>query len=143
MQRKPLIGLLSAITCAIIALLLAPSTQAQGKADPSGTWMWTVPGRNGGPDRTNKLVLKVEGEKLTGTVTSPGRNGQTSDTAISDGTIKGDAVAFTVTREFNGNTMTIKYSGKVSEDTIKGKMEMTRNGGEPTSHDWVAKRETK
>lgn len=36
--------------------------------------------------------------------------------------------------------MTIKYSGKVSVDTIKGKAESERDG-QPQSRDWEAKRE--
>jgi hypothetical protein len=33
-----------------------------------------------------------------------------------------------------------KYTGKISGDTIKGKSESERDG-QPTSRDWVAKRE--
>ena len=36
--------------------------------------------------------------------------------------------------------MVIKYSGKVSGDTITGKSESERNG-EPQKRDWVAKKE--
>src|SRR5258708_2253679 len=46
-------------------------------ADVSGTYSWTQAGRNGGPDRKTTLVLKADGEKLTGTLTAPagGRRG--------------------------------------------------------------------
>jgi hypothetical protein len=53
--------------------------------------------------------------------------------------LKGDEITFSTTREVNGNKMTSKYSGKISGDTIKGKMEFERNG-EPVSRDWEAKR---
>ena len=46
-------------------LLAGISTQAQAQdkpVDPSGTYIWTQQGRNGGPDRTNTLVLKVAGD---------------------------------------------------------------------------------
>ena len=59
-------------------LLLGALTQAQAddkKVDPSGTYIWTMPGRNGGADRTNTLVLKLEGDKLTGKLSAPGRGG--------------------------------------------------------------------
>lgn len=85
------------------------------------------------------LKLKVDGEKLTGTLSSPGRDGQTTETAIADGKVKGEEVSFTVTREFNGNKMVSKYNGKVSADAIKGKIESERNG-QPQSRDWEAKR---
>ena len=123
-------------------LLTGLLTQAQGqdkKADPTGTYIWTQAGRNGGPDRTNTLVLKVEGDKLTGSVTSPGRGGAApTPTAITDGKVTGSQVSFSVVRDFNGNTMTTKYSGTVTNSSIMGKIEMDRNG-QPTSRDWEAK----
>ncbi len=128
--------------CAAMALGFLAQAQAQDKkADPTGTWSWTVPGRNGGPDRKNTLKLKVEGDKVTGKLTSPARGGETRDTEIKDGKLKGNEVSFTVSREFNGNTFTQKYSGKVTADSIKGKMEFERNG-ETTSRDWEAKKVT-
>ena len=109
-------------------------------ADASGTWTWSTPGRNGGEPRKMSLKLKVEGEKLNGTFTSPGRQGGAStDTEIADGKVKGDDISFSVTREFNGNKMTTKYSGKVTADTIKGKTEREVNG-EARSTDWEAKK---
>ncbi len=123
-------------------LLTGVLTQAQAqdkKADPTGTYIWTQAGRNGGPDRTNTLVLKVEGDKLTGSVTSPGRGGAApTPTAITDGKVTGSQVSFSVVRDFNGNTMTTKYSGTVTNSSIMGKIEMDRNG-QPTSRDWEAK----
>ena len=74
--------------------------------------------------------------KLTGTVS--GRGGET---AIAEAKLKGEEISFQVTREFNGNTVTTKYNGKLSGDTIKGKMEFQRDG-QPQSRDWEAKRES-
>ena len=107
------------------------------KIDPTGTYVWTVPGRNGGPDRTNTLALKLDGDKLTGKLTSPGRGGETT-TEISDGKITGADVSFCVVRTFNDNTVTNKYSGKLADGVIKGKMDFERNG-EAQSRDWEAK----
>ncbi len=140
-KKNPLTILLQLVTLAAIALGAGVKIQAADKkADPTGTWTWTTPGRNGGPDRKSTLTLKTEGEKLTGKITAPGRGGQTADTEIEDGKIKGEDVSFTATREFNGNKFTQKYNGKLSGDTIKGKIEFERNG-EPQSRDWEAKRE--
>jgi hypothetical protein len=47
-----------------------------------------------------------------------------------------------VTREWGGNTMTQKYTGKLNGDKIKGKSEFQR-GGETQSRDWEAEREKK
>lgn len=110
------------------------------KSDPTGTYTWSVPGRNGGPDRTNTLSLKLDGDKLTGKLSSPGRGGAAVDTDIADGKASGADISFTVVRSFNGNTFTNKYSGKLGDDSIKGKMEFTRNG-DSQSRDWEAKKQ--
>lgn len=125
---------------AILAITLLAFGTAVQAADATGTWSWTRPGRNGGAEQKVTLKLKADGEKLTGTLSSPGRDGQATETAIADGKVKGDEVSFTVTREFNNNKMVSKYSGKVNADTIKGKIESERNG-QPQSRDWEAKRE--
>ena len=125
--------------CAALALGLA--ARAEDKpAGPAGTWVWSVPARNGGPDRTNTLMLKVEGDKLTGTLSSPGRGGETRTANVEDGKVTTNGISFTITREFNGNTFVAKYSGAVSGDTLKGKIEFERNG-ETRSRDWEARRQ--
>ena len=126
------------LTPLLAIAILAIGTAVQA-ADATGTWSWTRPGRNGGPEQKMTLKLKADGEKLTGTLSSPGRDGQTTETAIADGKVKGEEVSFTVTREFNGNKMVSKYNGKVSAETIKGKIESERNG-QTQSRDWEAKR---
>jgi hypothetical protein len=104
------------------------------KVDPTGTWKWTTTGQ-GGQTRETTLKLKLEGDKLTGTIS--GRGG---DTAISEAKLKGDEISFQVTREFNGNKVTSKYNGKISGNSIKGKVETDR-GGQTRSRDWEAKKE--
>jgi hypothetical protein len=123
-------------------LLTGILTQAQAqdkKVDPSGTYMWTQAGRNGGPDRTNTLVLKLDGDKLTGKLTAPGRGGAApTPTDITDGKVTGADVSFSVVRDMGGNSMTMKYSGKFADGAIKGKIDSDM-GGNPTSRDWEAK----
>ena len=89
--------------CAVFALGFLCAAQAQDKkADPAGTWSWTRPGRNGGPDQKMTLKLKVEGDKVTGKVTAPGRQGgDPVETEIKDGKIKGDECP----RNFNRLTL--------------------------------------
>ena len=77
-----------------------------------GKWTGQVQGQQGLMDIT--FVFKSDGEKLTGTLTN-----QMGEVAISDGSIKGDAVSFKVVREFNGNKFTLKYIGKLAGDEIK------------------------
>ena len=136
--RNVLTPFLTLATCAFLTFGAASQAQA---ADATGTWTWSRPGRNGGEAQKMTLKLKADGEKLTGSLTSPGRQGgDPVKTEISDGKVKGEEISFSVTREVNSNKMTTKYSGKVSADTIKGKAESERNG-QTQSRDWEAKRE--
>jgi hypothetical protein len=124
-------------TVACLTLAAGISAQAQDKkADPTGTWKWSFSGQNG-QTRETTLKLKLAGDKLTGTIS--GRGGETE---IEDAKLSGDEISFKITREFNGNKMTIKYNGKLSGDSIKGKTESERDG-QPRSRDWEAKREGK
>lgn len=114
-------------------------------ADPSGTYTFAG-GRGGGgggggaTPPQNTLVLALKDGKLTGTLTAQGRNGETK-TEITNGSVTGDTVAFEIVREFNGNKSTSKYTGKITADAITGSVTSPgRNGGEPTTRDWVAKK---
>jgi len=131
MQRN-LTAIVHWAVCLIFAIGVLAKAEDK-KADPSGTWKWSFTGQ-GGQTRETTLKLKLDGEKLTGTVS--GRGGET---AIAEAKLKGEEISFQVTREFNGNKVTTKYNGKISGDTIKGKMEFERDGQAQT-RDWEAKR---
>lgn len=81
-------------------------------ADIDGKWTGQVQGPQGAMDIT--IVFKADGEKLNGTYTS-----QLGEATIKDGSIKGDAVAFKVEREFQGTKFTIVYKGKLAGDELK------------------------
>lgn len=126
------------------ALLVGAITQAQAEdksTDPSGTYSWTTPGRNGGADRTNTLVLKLDGDKLTGKLSAPGRGGKINETEIADGKVSGSDISFSVVRTFNGNSVTNSYSGTLADGSIKGKMNFVNRNGDAQSRDWEAKLE--
>jgi hypothetical protein len=78
-----------------------------------GTWKATVETPNGAMENT--FTLKVDGDKLTGTITM----GQFGEAPISEGKVDGDNVSFLVVREFNGNQFRINYKGKVAGDEMK------------------------
>jgi hypothetical protein len=63
-----------------------------------------------------------------------------TETPIENGSFKDGKVSFSVTREFNGNKFTSKYTGTVTGDTMKGKSE-TEFNGETRMSDWEAKRQ--
>ena len=94
-------------------------------ADISGTWKadFTTPD---GTARSNTFTFKVDGAKLTGSV-----SGGQDETPITNGKISGDDVSFTADRPFG----TFTYVGKVSGDEIK--LKVTFND---QSFDIVAKR---
>jgi hypothetical protein len=123
---------LPAVVVVLIAGLLGVA-RAEDKANPTGTWTWTVKTNNG--ERTVTLKLKLDGDKLTGTM--PGRNNQ--ETKIEDGSFKDGEVSFKVTRERNGQKSTTAYKGKITGDTLKGTIESERNG-EKQTREFEAKR---
>ena len=129
-------ALLIPMTACLLLTLALPAQAADKKNDPTGTWTWSAPGRDGNT-REVTLKLKLDGEKLTGTI-----SGRQNDSPIEDAKIAGDDISFKVVREFNGNKMVQQFAGKLSGDSIKGKVETERNG-EKTSRDWEAKRSAK
>ena len=103
-------------------------------ADITGAWKWTAQGRNGPVEAHATLALK-DGA-LTGTV-----SGRMGDAPIGDATFKDGRVHFTVTREFDGNKIVIKYDGKFEGDAINGTIERPgRDGDAPLTLEWKATR---
>ena len=144
-MQRTFANLIYVAFCAVLALGNVSTASAEDKApSATGNWTWTVPGRDGGAERKMSLTLKQEGEKLTGKLSSPGRDGGAArETEITDGSVKGTDVKFSVTREFNERKMTSNYSGKLSADAITGKVETKDRDGNDQSRDWTAKREAK
>jgi hypothetical protein len=88
-------------------------------AEIDGKWTGQVQGRNG--PQTQTLMLKADGNTLTGTIEG-GRGGPVQ---ITDGKIDGGNVFFKVIREFQDNKITQEYKGAVSE----GELKLTVSGG--------------
>lgn len=110
-------------------------------ADASGTWKWTQQGRQGGPGFEVTLKLEAKEGVLTGTMLGiQGPQGTIPDVAIGDGSVKGDMVSFSVTREWNGNKRTSKYEGTLEGDTIKGTVERQGREGNTMKSEWTATR---
>ena len=102
--------------------------------DPSGTWKWSVPGRDG-QTRESILKLELKDGKLAGSL-----SGFRGETPISDAKFADDQVAFKVVRETPNGTFEMKYSGKLAGDTITGNIEGTGRDGQPFKRDWTATR---
>jgi len=121
------------ITAFVAVSVSAIATYA---ADPSGTWTWKRQFQDREITSTMKLELK-EGE-LTGTV-SGFRGGEN---AISNAKFENDEVSFDVVVEFNGNSRTQKYHGKLEGNTITGMIHMQGRDGQSRELDWNATRDS-
>ena len=107
------------IACSL-ALLLTLALAA----DLSGKWSGDMPGR-GGDTTPTTFNFKVDGEKLTGTMTGP-----QGDLPLQEGKVAGNQISFSATLDFGGNTIKILYKGTVTGDQIK--MTREREGaGQP------------
>lgn len=113
----------------VLVLIATASTSAQSSVTGEWDGAFETPG---GP-RPFKLVLKADGEKLTGTAKRP-----SGDVAIT-GTVKGDAVTFAYTISYNGNELTMTFTGKISGDNMSGAVSFGGNAEES----WSAKRTPK
>jgi hypothetical protein len=107
----------------IFVLLLAAAAFA---ADVTGKWTGQVPGR-GGEAREATFMFKVDGDKLTGTMSGP-----QGDRPISEGKVTGDTISFAV----EGQRGKQVYTGTVAGDEIKFK----REGGQGQPREFSAKR---
>ncbi len=110
-----------------ILLILAVAAFA---ADITGKWVAQVPGRDG-QTRETTFNFKVDGDKLTGTV-----SGRQGDTPIAEGKVSGNTVTFVVNVDRGGETVKQTYTGSISGDEIK----MKREGGQGQPREFTAKR---
>jgi len=94
-------------------------------ADLNGKWAGTM-NTPDGQSMEMTFVFKVDGEKLSGTMTN-----QFGEEVISEGTVKGEDVSFIVMA--GGGQFKLSFTGKVSGDDLKltiamgdmGNMELT------------------
>lgn len=119
--------------CAVcLAVALAVPARAAEQVDVSGEWLITIQTPDG--SFTPTVVLKQDGEKLTGTY--KGRFGESK----LEGTLKENAIKWEVTIRAQDNDVKLAYSGTVeSGDTMKGSVDFAGMG----SAEWTAKRKAK
>jgi len=104
--------------------------------DVSGTWKWTVQGRDG-QSREIVLKLKQEGKTLTGTLLGFGN----TEVQISDGKIDDQGqISFKVVRKREDREFVTTYSAKLEGDVLKGKSEMTTPDGQSRTREFQATR---
>jgi hypothetical protein len=111
--------------CVWIVLLAASglSFAADEPANVAGTWSITVSGEAGSANQT--IVLKQDGNKITGTFRGPRQSGTL------EGAVLGNKISFHV-----NTRIPLDYKGTVDGDTMNGTL--TTHG---KSGDWTATRE--
>jgi len=82
-------------------------------ADVDGKWTGSVSTPNG--DIPQTFNFKAEGADLTGSMV----NFDGSSVAIKDGKVDGSNISFSVSLDFGGNQILLKYKGVVDKDQIK------------------------
>jgi hypothetical protein len=121
-------NLRAVILATLVACLLTGVALA---ATIDGKWTGEMQTPNGGT-RPVAFTFTSDGSTLNGSTT--GRNGETK---ISNGKLEGENVSFDVVREFQGNSVTIHYTGTVSGNELKLKMQM----GDREPRDLVLKKQ--
>jgi hypothetical protein len=124
MKIKTLLGL---------AVLLTFAVGFAMAADIDGNWVSKTTRPNSDQVMETKYMFKVDGDKLTGTIT--GRGGEAK---IEDGKIKGDKVSFKVKRTMGDNTVVMTYKGTLAGDEIK--FTSSVEGADRPPRDFVANR---
>ena len=107
-------------------VLLAASGLAFAGDEPAnvaGTWKIAVTGESGSAEQT--IVLKQDGNKITGTFRGPRQSGTL------EGLVDANKIAFHV-----NTRVALDYKGTVDGDTMKGTMT-----GKGKSGEWTAARE--
>ncbi len=103
-------------------------------ADISGKWQSEFDSQIG--VQKYVYVFKVDGEKLTGTAASE-RNGEKGTVAIQKGTVTKDGIFFVEPLNFDGQEVSIEYTGKMTGDN---EIKFTRKVGDFATEEVVAKR---
>lgn len=83
-----------------------------------------------GQERTITITmnLKADGGNITGSVSTPGRDGQDRTIEIKEGKLDGNKFSFTTVMETQRGTMKSVYEGSLEGDTLKGTIK--REGGQ-------------
>ena len=112
-----LVTMMVVLSLGFPALLPAHGARQDTPVDVAGKWALTVEtARSAG---TPGLELEQDGETLTGTYSSR----VFGDRPVT-GTIRGNAITFSFSTSFRGNTVVMTYTGTAEAATMKGKVKV-------------------
>ena len=117
-----------------LVLVVCGLAVAANQADPVGTWKCEY--NIGDQKRTSTLMIKKDGDKLTGTMSWPDQK----DTPLKDVKSKDGELTFSAERVLGDNKFNIEYKLMVNGDALKGKGTLDV-GGEKVVFDIEGKRE--
>ena len=124
------------LTAAVMFGLCGLAGARDTKADPVGTWKCTY--EIGDQKRESTLVIRKDGDKLTGTMTYQDKQ----EAKLKDLKFKDGELTFSVERKLMDMTFAVEYKLKVEGDKLKGKA-AADIGGERREFDIEGKREKK
>jgi hypothetical protein len=107
----------------VVLLCLVPAFAA----DISGKWTTAITTGIGVMNYT--FEFKVEGAKLTGKALMS-MDGGSSESALTEGSVKGDEIFFVETLKVQGQELKCEYKGKVSGDEIQASRQVGSYGAE-------------
>ena len=107
----------------VVLLCLVPAFAA----DVSGRWTTAIQTGIGVMNYT--FDFKVEGAQLTGKAVMS-MDGGSSESAITEGSVKGDQISFVETLKVQGQELRVEYKGKISGDEIQGSRQVGSYGDE-------------
>ena len=118
----------------VLVLVVYGLAVAANQADPVGTWKCEY--NIGDQKRTSTLMIKKDGDKLTGTMSWPDQK----DTPLKDVKSKDGELTFSAERVLQDRKFNIEYKFMVNGDALKGKGTLDV-GGEKRDFDIEGKRE--
>lgn len=101
-------------------------------AQVMGSWEWTLPGQ---PAQRFRVVLDQQFQKVLGSVREP-ENGAAT---LEEGRVNGDQLSFTLVEHRTGETVRMRYQGKVEGESVTGTVEV-QGGPLAGKHPWSAVR---
>ena len=104
------------LSISILSLFVLTAASAMSfaqNASAVGNWDLTIESPQG--KRTVQLVIKQEGDKLTGLLRS-----QRGDRPLDSVTVKGNEITFVMTAQAQGQELVMTYKGTIEKDSMKG-----------------------